>query len=77
MILLSNDYLFLFTSSPSLSPHPFYIQDQGFGLLMGKLQAALDADAFTNDAVVKYDYLFSSLIISWPLFLLFVGLVSL
>jgi hypothetical protein len=29
-------------------------QDQGFGLLMGKLQAALDADAFTNDAVVKY-----------------------
>ena len=30
------------------------LQDQGFGLLMGKLQAALDADAFTNDAVVKY-----------------------
>ena len=33
---------------------PFFEQDQGFGLLMGKLQAALDADAFTNDAVVKY-----------------------
>jgi hypothetical protein len=31
-----------------------FAQDQGFGLLMGKLQAALDADAFTNDAVVKY-----------------------
>jgi hypothetical protein len=36
-------------STPSL-----YAQDQGFGLLMGKLQAALDADAFNNDSVVKY-----------------------
>jgi hypothetical protein len=29
------------------------LQDTGFGLLMGKLEAALNADAFSNDAVIK------------------------
>jgi hypothetical protein len=35
------------------------LQDDGFGMLMSKLQKALAADAFENEEVVKYDSLHS------------------
>lgn len=55
----------------SKNPHfSFFKQDQGFGLLMGKLQAALDADAFTNDAVVKYVRFSVDFIVTAGIFLL-------